>query len=367
METFISIPQRKINIEGFSNQDTLSKSEFDLLVSKGVVEVYTQEGIDMYLKKINSTLEKSDDSEKETLKKSIDEELSLLKKHRVEGKVIFLKLKKPDVLEKGEEIIQLEVNDIIKSSVTEAFNYGSLSKVEFSKKGSDLKTEINKSITNLSSEKEDIKTKMAVLVATLPVKPDRPASDYQYKGMKGKIGDIFSYSYDMCYFREEQPTNNYDSLGTETKAVTPTGPESAEQAKLYDFYNDLAYQYICRCVDIEYLKMFTENLDDKKNYQLTIPQMVDLGIEKSEENDIEKGGEGSKGGKVIGHTKSGKPVYENSISSKGKYRGFSKKDHEDAVKLHATEKDKYDSNTDRDSHTHHKVNATFHEIESNKK
>jgi hypothetical protein len=34
-------------------------------------------------------------------------------------------------------------------------------------------------------------------------------------------------------------------------------------------------------------------------------------VEKSEEQDLEKGGEGSRGGKVVGHTKSGKPVYEN--------------------------------------------------------
>lgn len=40
--------------------------------------------------------------------------------------------------------------------------------------------------------------------------------------------------------------------------------------------------------------------------------MSEAGIEmkKSEDSDIEKGGEGSKGGKVIGHTKSGKPIYE---------------------------------------------------------
>jgi len=40
-------------------------------------------------------------------------------------------------------------------------------------------------------------------------------------------------------------------------------------------------------------------------------------IEKAQiENDLEKGGEGSKGGKIIGHTKSGKPVYESSDHSK---------------------------------------------------
>lgn len=53
---------------------------------------------------------------------------------------------------------------------------------------------------------------------------------------------------------------------------------------------------------------------------------------KAVETDIEKGGEGSKGGKVIGHTKSGKPVY---ASKKAKdYKGFSKEDHEDAGDIH---------------------------------
>jgi len=33
-------------------------------------------------------------------------------------------------------------------------------------------------------------------------------------------------------------------------------------------------------------------------------------IAKAEENDLEKVGEGSKGGKIIGHTKSGKPIYD---------------------------------------------------------
>lgn len=60
----------------------------------------------------------------------------------------------------------------------------------------------------------------------------------------------------------------------------------------------------------------------------------------AEEHRIEKSkGEGSKGGKVIGHTKSGKPVYE----SKGadKYKDFTKEDHLDAVRLHRKEQKQY--------------------------
>lgn len=55
---------------------------------------------------------------------------------------------------------------------------------------------------------------------------------------------------------------------------------------------------------------------------------------------IEKGGEGSRGGKVIGRTKSGKPVYgdRGAIGSGGinTYHDFTKEDHEDAASLHQT-------------------------------
>lgn len=74
-------------------------------------------------------------------------------------------------------------------------------------------------------------------------------------------------------------------------------------------------------------------------------------------SDIVKGGEGSRGGKIIGHTKSGKPIYEPAIPhaevikkrkkqmSQGlqlepvkqahEYEGYSKEDHKDAAEAHA--------------------------------
>lgn len=61
------------------------------------------------------------------------------------------------------------------------------------------------------------------------------------------------------------------------------------------------------------------------------------------ENDIEKGGEGSKGGKVIGHTKSGKAIYGEKSPSKGhKFEGWNKQDHLDALEAHGSLSDKHD-------------------------
>jgi hypothetical protein len=59
---------------------------------------------------------------------------------------------------------------------------------------------------------------------------------------------------------------------------------------------------------------------------------VETGIEKSFEDEIEKGGAGSRGGKIIGHTKSGKPIYAQQNARHE--HSYSSKDHEDAAYAH---------------------------------
>lgn len=52
----------------------------------------------------------------------------------------------------------------------------------------------------------------------------------------------------------------------------------------------------------------------------------------SGEDSLEKGGEGSRGGKVIGHTRSGKAIYQNNSDKNSKH--FTKEDHKDASAIH---------------------------------
>jgi len=55
---------------------------------------------------------------------------------------------------------------------------------------------------------------------------------------------------------------------------------------------------------------------------------------ESSETLLEKGGEGARGGKVIGHTKSGKPVYANLKADHENYKHFTSTDHKEAASLH---------------------------------
>jgi len=78
---------------------------------------------------------------------------------------------------------------------------------------------------------------------------------------------------------------------------------------------------------------------------------------------IEKGGEGSKGGKVIGHTKSGKPIYESGRAKD--YKDFTGQDHYDAAKFH---KEKVLSMTpEQREEKKIKTYDNNHEIEGHKK
>ena len=82
-------------------------------------------------------------------------------------------------------------------------------------------------------------------------------------------------------------------------------------------------------------------MTEKKNEQFNeLEKAYDfLGIGNSFEK--AKTGEGSKGGHVIGHTKSNKPIYQSHSAAHKHYKEFSSKDHFDAAMSHQKEASKY--------------------------
>ena len=75
--------------------------------------------------------------------------------------------------------------------------------------------------------------------------------------------------------------------------------------------------------------------------QNLIKARITSGFGELDPNKIEKAkGEGSKGGKIIGHTKSGKAVYEKHNADHKEYKEFKVADHIDAAGIHRKEKEK---------------------------
>lgn len=78
---------------------------------------------------------------------------------------------------------------------------------------------------------------------------------------------------------------------------------------------------------------------------------------KSPRGNIEKA-EGSKGGKVIGHTRSGKPIYE--TYDHPTHKKFTSADHNDASKLHHKKRIEYRKNGDEEKRAFHKIQDEKH-------
>ncbi len=106
-----------------------------------------------------------------------------------------------------------------------------------------------------------------------------------------------------------------------------------------------------------------EEAEDQKeelNKEIKKPVMNEK-VEKA--LNILKSGEGSRGGHVIGHTKSGKPIYDN--ANHESHKNFTIQDHDDAIDVHSvvrnnyhynnrsTEKDKEDNDYAFEQQKHH--------------
>lgn len=72
---------------------------------------------------------------------------------------------------------------------------------------------------------------------------------------------------------------------------------------------------------------------------------------------IEKSGLGSRGGKIIGFTKTNKPIY---LSQHESYSSYDKKDHFDAADHHINLHKKYSKEGDLDNSAHHRNQAYYH-------
>lgn len=122
------------------------------------------------------------------------------------------------------------------------------------------------------------------------------------------------------------------------------------------FKQSSAPQDIRRELDLS----FEKGLITRELYEGAIGQLEDI-LEKASK------GEGSKGGKIIGHTKSGKPVYQS--KSGHDCKDFSEEDHRDAARFHSSESSKYvnkQANSEQEYHSnraiarHHDQQHTIH-------
>jgi hypothetical protein len=290
-----------------------------------------------------------------------DDEISGEKKEQTKKVVPVEKIdaeKYHDKLEKGEISEKL------------AYGYGSGNdQLKFTKTGAEIKAILPGTITKLESTKTEIEAKMAALAVAAGCEP---TEIYSCSGIC-KV-ELMRYPYNIA-------STPYDS-------VAQKYPDSTDEQKAMCQYNELTYTLKSVMEDCATCKVILKEVEDKKKYDLSVSQLVAISLgddlSKGEETDELEKAEGSRGGKIIGHTKSGKAIYEAKDSRKIEYfdnshsehhRNFDSKDHDDAAQLHRkNEKDYKDAGEDQKSADskqaakQHEWNKKYKEkIESKKK
>lgn len=104
-------------------------------------------------------------------------------------------------------------------------------------------------------------------------------------------------------------------------------------------------------------------LDKRYNFYIFIGVKVNIKIKAMSQDSLEKSqGEGSRGGKIIGHTKSGKPIYD-SYSHSG-HKDFTAYEHSQAGFLHKEEAEKAAKAGDKAKEEFHQQQKSEHFIQA---
>lgn len=171
------------------------------------------------------------------------------------------------------------------------------------KSGLEIKEKLQLELSTIITDKESLVTKMSSLVKSVDSEPEVRVDSRLIKGFENQLENIpKQYSHTQIYSNSEKSTPMRK-------------------------FNQLASDYISKSIEELKFKTTIDNLSDDRVVRLTKSLADQLGFSSEE---IEKGGEGSRGGKIIGHTKSGKPVYEKLSDSR--HDNFTKEDRQDALK-----------------------------------
>ena len=144
--------------------------------------------------------------------------------------------------------------------------------MKFAKKGSEIKEAVNTVLSKLIVEKSTTYSKMEGLIEEIQCLPDMECSSWKLDGYKHLMeGTPKSYSYNKIYGNGEKENTILGKVSFEGMS-----PQS-QQDKMRE-YNQLSEKWVDLSISALNLQTISRNLEDKKQYMLTIDQLTKLGL-----------------------------------------------------------------------------------------
>lgn len=265
---------RDINWAGFNNLKS-GISPMDLLdkYGKGGHMIFTRQQVEGFMAetvKESEALIKGGDQKGASLLEKAKQQIGLLIPVDVrtdEGVVRVYVMEKAvdDKLEKGQ--------------LSEALMYGGSgnSNVSFDKSGKEIKEKVTTLAGKIDGKITEYKGEMAALVTKIGFLPTEEMDEYEMRGMPDECRDKKRYNWSCVYF-EPANTAMHVPVSSDDKPVAKKSASTQEEADNCRNYNNVMRKY-CECLgDKLKAEVFLRNINEKKSYTLSLPQLAALGF-----------------------------------------------------------------------------------------
>lgn len=253
----------RIDFSSFTNiEKAVTQTQFDVLKASGNYEIYHKEGIARYLnealKKMDETIEKAGDMSKEDILKSIKNDLTSIEVLNVLGH--DGKMSKAYVRRKSDDEIKKALDSIAYSQ-----NF------KMKKTGKEIKEKLKGIMTRIEAKKEEAKKALEALDEDMTEKPTEKVGSWD------DPDDCCGYKlfmWNKTRFNDGEKSSYY----SDNSGVNVTAASTEDEAKKCRKWNELVYT-VCRCMsDYEKARILSENLEDKKSFELSTKELQELGF-----------------------------------------------------------------------------------------
>jgi hypothetical protein len=138
------------------------------------------------------------------------------------------------------------------------------------KTGKEVKDKLQLEMAAIATEKVAFITKMEVLVTAIDQLPNGKCDRWQIQGYEKHLGDVpRQYTYEQLYpgNNDKKEDINYPMVETPAPVITKNITDKMRE------YNQLASDYVRRCINAIILKTVIDNLSDNKKIKLA-PQLA---------------------------------------------------------------------------------------------
>lgn len=177
----------------------------------------------------------------------------------------------------GSELDEEDENELEKGIVSDAFQWQS--NIKFTKTGKEMKEKMALVIPTLETQAGEVLKALDDASDLLEYQPTEKIDPWRLRQFKHIIISPYKiFNWNQTYYYEKDAMNSAATSVIADSGLSCSPCASKEEADICSKWNQLVYKYVDILYEIELLKMYKENLEDKKVYELTSDQLVALGV-----------------------------------------------------------------------------------------